>query len=118
MNRRVFLYTAAAAVPAVAAAVSSGELRRTPLPRNPVVPGATAVACDLYGKIRDKSGNLSSRRSASPAGMAMTTPGRSADTLAEMTKTLHLPADQPTLTPVTSRSPQDLTSCVSRASTS
>jgi len=60
----------------------------------PVVEGNTAFALDLHAKLRSKSDNLFYSPYSISAALAMTSAGAAGETLAEMTKVLHLPGDQ------------------------
>src|SRR4051812_23094037 len=95
MNRRHFLRTTLSSLavvaggpqmfPAIAAAPAADI--------GPVVEGNTAFALDLYGQLRSKSGNLFCSPYSISTALAMTSAGAAGDTLAEMWKVLHLPAN-------------------------
>lgn len=63
----------------------------------PIVEGNTSFALDLYARLRAQSGNLFCSPYSISSALAMTSGGAAGDTLAEMTKVLHLPADQAAL---------------------
>jgi len=76
------------------------------LPAAPAAPGPeaqavtdanTAFALDLYARLRTQPGNLFYSPFSISSALAMTSAGAAGDTLAEMAKTLHLPADQTAL---------------------
>jgi serpin B len=56
--------------------------------------GNNAFACDLYGKLRAKEGNLFFSPFSISTALAMTSAGARGDTLSQMEKTLHLPEQQ------------------------
>ncbi len=56
-----------------------------------VVTGNTAFALDLYGRLRSQPGNLFYSPFSISAALAMTSAGARGDTLAEMSRVLHLP---------------------------
>ena len=60
----------------------------------PIVEGNTAFALDLYAKLRTKQGNVFYSPYSISAALSMTSAGAAGETLAEMTRVLHLPADQ------------------------
>ena len=63
-----------------------------PPPNDPAVAAATtAFGCDLFAKLRAKSGNLFFSPLSIETALAMTSAGARGETLAEMVKTLHLP---------------------------
>jgi serpin B len=63
-----------------------------PPPNDPAIADATlAFGCDLFGKLRAKSGNLFFSPLSIETALAMTSGGARGETLAEMLKTLHLP---------------------------
>jgi serpin B len=63
-----------------------------------LVKGNNAFALELYGRLRDKPGNLILSPYSISTALAMTSAGARGTTLEQMTKTLHLP-DQATLHP-------------------
>jgi serpin B len=69
---------------------------RTDVPA--LVKGNNAFALELYGRLRDKPGNLILSPYSISTALAMTSAGARGTTLEQMTKTLHLP-DQATLHP-------------------
>ena len=60
----------------------------------PIVEGNTAFALDLYAKLRAKPGNVFYSPYSISSALGMTSAGEAGETLAEMTKVLHLPEDQ------------------------
>jgi serpin B len=63
-----------------------------PPPNDPAIADATAAfGCDLFGKLRSKSGNLFFSPLSVETALAMTAGGARGETLAEMNKVLHLP---------------------------
>jgi serpin B len=62
-----------------------------PAPETALVNGNNAFAFDLYGKLRDKEGNLFYSPYSISAALAMTSAGARGQTLDEMTRTLHFP---------------------------
>lgn len=64
----------------------------------PVVSGNSAFAYDLYGKLKAEPGNVFFSPFSVSAALSMAAAGAKGDTLAEMSKTLHLPGDSATHT--------------------
>src|SRR5437764_648720 len=61
--------------------------------KDPAMAAATAAfGCDLFAKLRSKSGNLFFSPLSIETALAMTGTGARGETLAEMNKVLHLPA--------------------------
>src|SRR5260370_19157156 len=89
-------YLPALLVPlALAAALPAVEPERTaPEDKAAVVKGNNAFAFDLYGKLRDKDGNLFFSPYSISAALAMTSAGARGPTLDEMEKTLHYPPQE------------------------
>jgi serpin B len=78
------------------AAIPSGRLFadrvRLPESKDPAMATATAAfGCDLFARLREKSGNLFFSPLSIETALAMTSGGARGDTLAEMNKVLHLP---------------------------
>jgi serpin B len=96
MNRRHFLHTS---LGSLAVAAGGFAMLRSPaavpvaVPA-PIVEGNTAFALDLYAKLRTKQGNVFYSPYSISAALSMTSAGAAGETLAEMTRVLHLPADQ------------------------
>jgi serpin B len=64
-----------------------------PPPMDPAMAAATAAfGCDLFAKLRARAGNLFFSPLSIEVALAMTSAGARGETLAEMTKVLHLPA--------------------------
>src|SRR4051794_32711634 len=61
---------------------------------SPTVQGNTAFACDLYGKLKYKPGNLFYSPYSISAALGMASAGARGETLDEMAKMLHLPASE------------------------
>jgi serpin B len=57
----------------------------------PVAAGNTAFGLELYGKLREKDGNLICSPYSASAALAMTAAGAKGDTAAQMAQVLHLP---------------------------
>jgi serpin B len=85
-------------LPVVAAWSQAAAPPARPDPRGadvrPVVAGNTRFACDLYARLRDKPGNLILSPFSVSSALALTSAGARGKTLAEMEKTLHLPAQK------------------------
>src|SRR5262245_2260653 len=64
-----------------------------------LVKGNTEFAVDLYGKLRDKPGNLFLSPYSISTALGMTAIGARGQTLAQMDKTLHFPVEQARLHP-------------------
>jgi serpin B len=90
MNRRRFL----CAFPALAVGLSACARSGLTAERGGDVKAAAdanaAFAADLYGRLRDKPGNLFFSPLSIATALAMTSAGARGETLAEMTKVLHL----------------------------
>jgi serpin B len=77
---------------ALPAGVRAVEPIQPPPPNDPAIAEATAAfGCDLFGKLRAKSGNLFFSPTSIATALAMTAGGARGETLAEMNKVLHLP---------------------------
>jgi serpin B len=64
-----------------------------PSAKEPTMAAATAAfGCDLFAKLRSKAGNLFFSPFSIETALAMTSAGARGETLAEMTKVLHIPA--------------------------
>src|SRR4051812_37884117 len=74
----------AVSVPALATAAPPADVKA-------VVDGNTGFACDLYGKLRAREGNLFFSPFSVSTALAMTSAGARGDTLKGMTRALHLP---------------------------
>jgi serpin B len=92
-SRRRFL-AASAALAASPLAARLFAMNRKPEPTaNPIPAANTAFGCDLYAKLRGEPGNVFFSPFSIEAALAMTACGAKGNTLAEMRKVLHLPAD-------------------------
>jgi len=97
MNRRHFLGTSLASLALAAGGLAMLKSSAAAPPvanAAPVVEGNTQFALDLYAKLRSKSGNVFYSPYSISAALGMTSAGAAGETLAEMTKVLHLPGDQ------------------------
>jgi serpin B len=83
-----------AALPALAAALPLTSAEQPAADARAVVQGNNAFAFDLYGQLRSKEGNLFFSPYSISAALAMTSAGARGQTLDEMTKTLHYPAQE------------------------
>lgn len=77
---------------------SSANERPVPVPELPgeIVTGNQQFAWDLYGKLREKEGNLFFSPFSISSALAMTSTGAKGDTQKEMLSTLHLPEGKAT----------------------
>jgi serpin B len=94
MHRRQFLLTLPALAAGAGLSLWAALPPAAPGPEAKAVSSAnTAFALDLYAKLRDQPGNLFCSPYSISAALAMTSAGARGETLAEMNKVLHLPAD-------------------------
>jgi serpin B len=77
-------------------AVDPGQAKQD---RAALVQGNAALAGDLYGKLRDKQGNLFFSPFSISTALGMTSAGARGQTLAQMNKTMHFTLDQARLHP-------------------
>src|SRR5262245_43143770 len=96
MNRRNFLRTSLASMAIAAGGIAKMDTQAAAPAANagPIIEGNTAFALDLYAKLRSKPGNVFYSPYSISSALAMTSAGAAGETLAEMTKVLHLPEDQ------------------------
>ncbi len=92
LSRRRFLFSTAALAAAPLFARLTAEEKK-PAAHNPIPAANTAFGCDLYAKLRTSTGNLFFSPFSIETALAMTAGGAKGNTLAEMQKALHLPAD-------------------------
>src|SRR5205085_11445102 len=91
LTRRSFLTTAAAL--AAAATRRSPAADRPKPPGDPMAADTTAFAADLYGRLAAGTGNVLFSPFSIAAALTMTAAGAKGETLAQMRKVLHQPAD-------------------------
>lgn len=90
-RRRFLLSTAALAAAPLLARLTAEE--KKPAADNPIPAANTAFGCDLYAKLRAEKGNLFFSPFSIETALAMTAGGAKGNTLTEMQKALHMPAD-------------------------
>src|SRR5438034_5289790 len=96
MNRRHFLRVSFASLAIAAGGFAMLSTSAAPPTANvgAIVDGNNGFALDLHAKLRSKQGNLFYSPYSVSAALGMTSAGAAGETLAEMTKVLHLPAEQ------------------------
>jgi serpin B len=92
LSRRRFL-TASAALAATPILARLFADEKKPTADNPVPAANSAFGCDLFAKLRTEPGNLFFSPFSIETALAMTANGAKGNTLTEMAKALHLPAD-------------------------
>ncbi|MEO2091340.1 MAG: serpin family protein, partial [Gemmataceae bacterium] len=91
-SRRRFL-TASAAMAATPFLSRLFAADKKPDPANPIPAANSAFGCDLYARLRTDRGNVFFSPFSIETALAMTACGAKRNTLAQMQKVLHLPAD-------------------------